>query len=311
MNHMSSTKKSKKQIIKRALSQWQLYALLLPGLICLILFHYVPMYGVSIAFKNLRIGDSLFGGEWVGFMHFERLFTSPKFFTLLKNTLLLSLTQLVVTWPMPIVFALLVHNCISIKIKKITQTFSYMPHLLATVVVVTIIELFVNQETGLINIVTENLGFKAIDFLGEEKWFLPVYIISGIWQTMGSSAVIYIAALSAVDVELIEAATIDGANKLQRMWHIDIPTILPTIVTLTIINFGKVLNVGYEKVLLLQNDLNISVSEIISTYVYKRGLISTDYSYSAAISLFNNVVGLILVIVSNYMAKKATDTSLF
>lgn len=304
-------KNDKKSVLKKVLSQWQLYVLLIPGLLCLLLFHYVPMYGVSIAFKSLKIGDSLFGGEWVGLMHFERLFSSPKFFTLLKNTLVLSLTQLIVTWPIPIVFALLVHNCTSNKIRKVSQTFSYMPHLLATVVVVTIIELFVNRETGLINIVLEKLGNGTIDFLGEEKWFLPVYIISGVWQTMGSSAVIYIAALSAVDVELIEAATIDGANKLQRMWHIDIPTILPTIVTLTIINFGKVLNVGYEKVLLLQNDLNINVSEIISTYVYKRGLISTDYSYSAAISLFNNVVGLILVIVSNRMAKKATDISLF
>lgn len=307
----SQNVRKKKTVFNKMLSQWQLYALLLPGLFCLILFHYVPIYGVSIAFKDLQIGDSLFGGEWVGFKHFEALFTSTKFWTILKNTLTISLVQIIFTWPIPIIFALLVHNCTSKIIRKSTQTFSYMPHLLSTVVVITIIELLTNQETGLINLIANKLGNGTIDFMGESKFFLPLYTLSGVWQGMGSSAVIYIAALSAVDVELIEAATIDGANKLQRIWHIDIPTILPTIITITIINFGKILNVGYEKVLLLQNDLNIDVSEIISTYVYKRGLISTDYSYSAAVSLFNNIVGVILVIVTNRIAKKATDVSLF
>lgn len=300
-----------KQKGKLALSQWQLYVLLLPSLLLLILFHYVPMYGITIAFKDLGIGESLFGGTWVGFKHFERLFRSPNFPVILGNTLKITLTELVLTTPLPIIFALMIHNSSSKHIRKISQTFSYMPHLLATVVVVTIIELFCSPEVGLINIILEKFGMASVDILGSEEAFLPMYIISNAWQGLGSSAVVYIAALSAVDQEQIEAATIDGANKLQRMWHVDIPTIMPTFIMLTIMKFGRVLNVAYEKVLLLQNDLNIGVSEIISTYVYKQGLVSAQYSYSAAVSLFNNLVGLILVITVNKIAKKAADMSLF
>lgn len=269
------------------------------------------MYGVTIAFKDLAIGEDMLGGTWVGFKHFERLFNSPNFPVILKNTLRITLTDLIITTPLPIIFALMIHNSSSRRIRKITQTLSYMPHLLATVVVVTIIELVCRPEVGLINIVIEKLGMEPVDILGNEKAFVPLYIISNIWQGVGSSAVVYIAALSAVDTQLIEAATLDGANKMQRIWHVDIPTIMPTVIMLTIMKFGQILNVGYEKVLLLQNDLNIGASEIISTYVYKQGIISAQYSYSAAVSLFNNVVGLILVIAVNKLAKKFADMSLF
>ena len=308
---MAKQKTVQRRLGKKILSQWQLYVLLLPALFFLILFHYVPMYGVTIAFKDLAIGEDMLGGTWVGFKHFERLFNSPNFPVILKNTLRITLTDLIITTPLPIIFALMIHNSSSRRIRKITQTLSYMPHLLATVVVVTIIELVCRPEVGLINIVIEKLGMEPVDILGNEKAFVPLYIISNIWQGVGSSAVVYIAALSAVDTQLIEAATLDGANKMQRIWHVDIPTIMPTVIMLTIMKFGQILNVGYEKVLLLQNDLNIGASVIISTYVYKQGIISAQYSYSAAVSLFNNVVGLILVIAVNKLAKKFADMSLF
>lgn len=297
--------------VRLALSQWQLYALLLPAFLIQFVFHYIPLYGATIAFKDVAIGDGMFDGVWVGFKHFERFFKSPMFGTVLANTLRLTLVQMVLTTPIPIIFALMIHNSSSKIVRKITQTFSYMPHLLSVVVIVTIVELFCRQEGGLINILLERMGMRPVDFLGREDMFLPVYIISNLWSSMGSSAVIYIAALSAVDVQLTEAATIDGANKLQRMWHVDIPTIMPTFIMLTIMSFGSLLNVGYEKVLLLQNDLNIGVSEIISTYVYKQGIVSSQFGYSQAVSLFNNVVGLIMVLTVNKIAKKTADMSLF
>ena len=188
---------------------------------------------------------------------------------------------------------------------------SYIPYLMSMVVVVSLLELLCNRETGIINVLLQKLGMDSVYFFGENKYFLPMYLISDVWQTMGSSAVIYIAALSAVDPQLVEAAKIDGATKLQRIWYIDLPTIRPTIVILLIMNMGKILSIGYEKVLLMQNDLNLEASEIIGTYVYKSGLVSMQYSFSAAVSLFNNVVGLILLIVANQLAKKATDSALF
>lgn len=307
----AAKEKNKKSVLKRLLSQWQLYVLLAPAAIAMLIFHYVPMYGVTIAFKEVDIGQSIFEGTWVGFEHFKRLFSSDLFGTIFKNTFVISFVQHFILWPLPIIFALLVHNSSSGRIRKFSQTSTYLPHLLSTVVVVTIIELFCNRETGLINVVLQRLGYETVFFQGDTKWFYPMYFISGIWTGLGSGAVIYIAALSAVDVQLIEAATIDGANKLQRMWYIDIPTIMPTMIMLLIMDMGRILSVGYEKVLLMQNDLNLSVTEIIGTYVYKTGLLSADYSFSTAVSLFNNIIGLALVIVANKLAKKFTETSLF
>ena len=303
--------KRKNGTLRSVIQSWQLYVLLLPGLICLVIFHFIPMYGLTIAFKDLRIGDALWEGRWVGLKHFERLFNSSLFTTILKNTLVITFIQNFLLWPLPIIFALLVHNCSVKGIRKFSQTATYLPHLVSMVVVVSIINLFTNQETGLLNILREKFGLEAIYFQGDPKYFLQSYFISGIWSSMGSEAVIYIAALSAVDPDLIEAATIDGASKIKRIWHIDIPTIIPTIVILLILSMGKMLTLGYEKVLLMQNDLNLGVSEIIGTYVYKSGLQGQQYSFSAAVSLFNNVVGLILVIISNRIAKKVTDTGLF
>ncbi len=300
-------KKKQKGILK----QWRLYVLLLPGFLVLIIFHYIPMYGVTMAFKDVYIGQSIFEGTWVGLKHFERLFSSDLFGTIFKNTLVITLTKTLLLWPLPIIFALMVHNCVHKRVRKVTQSISYLPHLMSTVVVVSVIELFCSSETGLINVIFNQLGLEQVYFFGEPKWFLPMYFVSDIWTTLGADAVIYIAALSAVDQECIEAAQIDGASKLQRMWYIDIPTIMPTIILLFIMSIGQVMNLGYEKVLLMQNDLNLGVSEIIGTYVYKNGLQSAQYSFSTAVSLFNNIVGLILVLITNKIAKKAADISLF
>lgn len=296
---------------KKLCSQWQLYVMMAPAMIAMIVFHYIPMYGAVIAFKEVNPGENFLQGRWVGFENFERLFGSDLFTTIFGNTLAISLVEHFLLWPLPIILALLIHNSSSKGIRKFTQTASYLPHLLSMVVVVSIIELMCNQETGIINIVLEKLGQESIFFMGDPKWFRPIFFTSSIWVGLGSSAVVYIAALSSVDPQLIDAAKVDGANKLQRMWHIDLPTIRPTVVILLIMNMGKVLTVGYEKVLLLQNDLNLPVSEIVGTYVYKTGVLGADYGFSTAVSLFNNVVGLVLVIVSNQVAKKFADVSLY
>jgi putative aldouronate transport system permease protein len=303
--------KKKKSVWKRLLSQWQLYVMMAPAILAMIIFHYIPMYGVSIAFREVNLGQTFFEGAWVGLGNFVRLFSSDLFTTVFKNTLIISLVEHFVLWPLPIIFALLVHNARSNKIRKFSQTLSYLPHLLSTVVVVSIIDLMCNRETGIINIILQKIGQEGVFFMGDPNWFRPVYFLSGIWTGMGSSAVVYIAALSSVDPQLIEAATIDGANKLQRMWHIDLTTIRPTIIILLIMNMGKLLSVGYEKVLLMQNDLNLPVSEIVGSYVYKTGVLGADYGFSTAVSFFNNIIGLILVVASNAIAKKYSDVSLF
>lgn len=291
--------------------QMQLFAFLLPGLICTLLFHYVPMYGITIAFKDVHIGQSLWEGTWVGLKHFERLFSSELFGMILKNTVIITVVNNFLLWPLPILFALLVHNSTSNKIRKFSQTTTYLPHLISMVVVINIINLFVNGETGLINIILEKFGMDSIQFMGEEQYFRPIYWISEIWQTLGSNAVIYIAALSSVDVQLEEAAMMDGASKIQRMWYIDLPAIKPTVVVMLIMNMGKMLSLGYEKILLMQNDLNLGVSEILGTYIYKTGLVGGQYSFAAAVNLFQNAIGLVLIIVTNYIAKKVSDISLY
>ena len=319
MSFKKDTKKEEASIIlsprrrklRRFFGNWQLYTMLLPALICLIVFHYIPMYGTTIAFKDIRIGQSFWEGTWVGLKHFKRLFSSELFGTIFKNTLVITFIQNFLLWPLPIIFALIVHNCKYKHLRKTVQTVSYLPHLMSIVVVVSIINLFCSLETGLINVILGNLGVDAIYFMGDSKWFLPMYFVSDVWMNLGANAVIYIAALSAVDPQLIEAARIDGASKLKRIWHIDLPTILPTIILLLIMNMGKVLSLGYERILLMQNDLNLGVSEIVGTYVYKIGLQGSQYSFSTAVSLFNNIVGLLLVIISNRIAKKVANISLF
>ena len=289
----------------------EFYLLMLPGVIITIIFSYMPMYGILMAFQDVKVGQSVSEATWVGWSNFERLFKMRMFRIALENTLTLNIVSLLFSIPMPIILALFLHNSPFHRLKRVTQTASYLPYLVSTVVVVSIINLFCNGENGLINIIISKLGYKKISFFGEPRWVLPLYVISGIWQTNGYNAVIYLAALSTVDSELIEAAMIDGANKRQRMWYIDLQTIKPTIITLMILRVGQLMAMGIDKILLLQTPLNIEASETIVTYVYKTGVVGQQIGFSTAVGLFNNVTNLVLLLLMNFLSRKIAKTSLF
>ena len=289
----------------------ELYIFLLPALAALIIFSYVPMYGVLMAFQDVKIGQAFSFGNWVGMKHFIRFFNTGWFFVTIKNTVFLSLANNFLCWPFPIILALLMHNCISTRLRKIAQTATYLPHLLSIVVVVSILNVFCSGESGLINILLHRLGTERINFFGSPGWVIPLYVISGLWTEMGYSAIVYLAALSAVDGELLEASMIDGAGKLKRIWHIQLPTIAPTVIIMFILNMGKLFAIGADKMLLLQTDLNLSSSEIISTYVYETGYGGAQYGFSTAVGLFQNIVNLILLLIVNTISRKLSDVSIF
>ncbi|MBR3762700.1 MAG: sugar ABC transporter permease [Lachnospiraceae bacterium] len=286
------------------------YLMLLPALVYIILFNYVPMYGLQIAFKDYRVSLGITGSKWVGFKHFITFFNSFNFWDLLTNTLTLSLYRLLVGFPIPI-FVALVINELKGRYKQTIQTILYAPHFLSIVVIAGMIRVMFSMSNGVVNHIIEALGGEPIYFMASEEWFRHLYVWSGIWQEMGWAAIIYIAALAGVDPGLHEAASIDGATRLQRVIHINIPTILPTIIITLILNVGQLISIGHEKVFLLQTELNINASEVISTYVYKKGIINTNYSFSAAVGMFNNVTNVILLIVANQISKRVTKTSLF
>lgn len=290
---------------------WGLYLLMLPAIIIFICFTYMPMYGVIIAFKNFKPAQGIWGSEWVGFKYFERYFSSYMFGNTIKNTLLISIYTIVVTFPLPIFLALMCNQMYAKGFKKFFQVSTYLPHFISTVVMCGMIILFLSPSSGVIPKLCSLVGIQTGDLMGKAEAFSSIYVWTEAWQHVGWDSIMYIAALSAVDPSLYEAAVVDGANKWQKMRYIDIPMLIPTMVTLFILRSGSVMSVGFEKVYLLQNDLNIGASEIISTYLYKMGLQSNQYSYSAAIGLFNNVVNFILLLSVNQIAKKMGDTSLF
>ncbi len=301
----------RKKAIKKTLSNWQLYAMVLPAFLFIILFEYFPMYGVQIAFRDFNFKDGITGSPWVGFDNFSRLFNSYWFPIILKNTIILSGLRLVMGFPLPIIFALMVNEVGNGKVRKWIQTVSYAPHFISTVVMCGMIILLLTPETGLINIFIQLFGGESISFMQDPAMFKWIHVISGIWQGTGWSAIIYFAALSGVDKSLLEAAEIDGANRLQRIWHINLPVLAPTILIQLILSMGSILSVGYQKILLLQNTMNLNASEVISTYVYKVGLQNFQYSFSTATNLFNSVVNCIMLITVNSIVKKLTKTSLF
>ena len=296
---------------KRFRLDWQLYIFLLPAIIYFILFHYIPIYGVQIAFKDFIEVKGITGSPWVGFEHFERFFSSYQFWNLLKNTILLSLYSLLWSFPCPIILAMLLNQVQNSRFKKLVQTVTYAPHFISVVVLVGMLQLFLSPSIGFVNNIIKLLGGDAIPFLSDPKWFRTIYIGSGIWQGTGWGAIIYIAALAGVSPELYDAAKVDGATRFQIIKNIDFPSILPTAVILLIMNAGSIMNVGFQKVFLMQNDQNVRISEVISTYTYKLGLVQTQYSYSAAVGLFNSVVNIILLSIVNFVAKKVTETSLW
>lgn len=296
--------------LKKILSNYQLYLFLLPALIYFIVFHYVPMYGVLIAFKDFVATKGIMGSPWVGFKHFERFFESYQFWTLIKNTLGLSVTQLIVGFPLPIFLALMLNQIRSEKYKRFVQTVVYAPHFISVVVLAGMIYVFFSNN-GLINNLILIFGGEPISFMAKPEWFKPLYIASGVWQETGWAAIIYLAALAGVSPELHEAAVMDGANKWQRIFHVDIPAIMPTAVILLILSVGNIMNIGFEKAYLLQTPMNQPAAEIIPTYVYKMGLQQAQYSFAAAVGLFNSVINLILLVAVNKFAKKLSGTGLW
>ena len=291
---------------------WGLYLLMLPAFVIFFCFTYLPMYGIVIAFKNFRPAQGIMGSQWVGLKYFTQYFNSYQFSSTITNTLIISLYTLVVTFPLPILLALMCNQMYAKKFKKFFQVSTYLPHFISTVVMCGMIIMFLSPTSGIIPRLLSFVGVKTGNLMADPKAFSHIYVWSEVWQQVGWDSIMYIAALSSVDPSLYEAADVDGANKFQKILAVDIPVLVPTMITLFILRCGSLLGVGFEKVYLLQNDLNLSSSEIISTYMYKMGLTGTpQYSYSAAIGLFNNVVNFAMLIIVNTVAKKLGDTSLF
>ena len=305
--------------MKKKYSTWKqykkckyLFLMFIPVILYFVIFCYVPMYGVIISFQDYYPRLGITGSEWVGFKHFEKLFTGRYFFPVLRNTLIISIGKLLFGFPAPIILCLLLNEVRSLKFKKVVQTISYLPHFISTVVMVGIMLILLSPSNGIYGNLARVLGVQnPVNIMGEASAFQHVYVWSDVWQHAGWDSIIYIAALAAVDPSLYEAATVDGASKIQRLWHIDVPFLIPTAVILLIMRAGNVMNLGFEKVYLMQNPLNTSISEVISTYVYKIGMISNQYSLSAAVNLFNTVINFVLLLLVNGFSKKLGDTSLW
>ena len=284
--------------------------MILPALYFLV-FRYIPMGGLVMAFMNYNPIRGFSGSRWVGFANFIRFFRSFFFGTLIWNTFSISLYQLIFGFPIPIILAISINEAVSKRLKKTVQMVTYAPYFISTVVMVSIIIQFLSPHYGIINFLLSKVGVGPINFMGISSYFKTIYVVSGIWQGMGYSSIVYIAALSAIDPQITEAAIVDGASKFKRIIYIDIPFLMPTAITLLILNAGRIMNIGFEKIFLMQNPMNLNTSEIISTYVYKIGLINTDYSLATAIGLFNSVINLVLILIVNKLAKKYSEVGLF
>lgn len=297
--------------LKKLLGSWQLYLFVLPTLIYLALFQYAPMYGIQLAFKYYNPADGIWNSPWIGFENFERLFGSYYFLRLIRNTVFLNLYNLVVGFPFPILLALIMNELRNEKFKKGVQTALYAPHFVSVVVVVGILQCFFNTSNGLVNLTLKALGMEEVPFLASADIFPSLYVFSGLWQNAGWNSIIYIAALAGVDPQLHEAAQIDGASRFKRIIHINIPSLLPTATILFILEAGKMMNVGFEKVFLMQNAMNKETAEVISTFVYTQGLVNMEYGFSTAVGLFNNVINIALLLIFNAISKKVNESSLF
>lgn len=287
-----------------------LYLLVLPVMIFYLLFHYLPMYGAIISFENYKPSLGILGSQWVGIKHFKDFFTGHYFGSLLLNTLRISFSTLLFSFPAPIILALLINELKSASFAKIVQNITYMPYFISVVVICGLITNF-TMDTGVVNYILSFFGFEPKTLLNYPQYFVPIYVVSDIWQSVGWNSIIYLAALSAVDPSLYESAMLDGANRFQQILHITLPSIAITIVTMLLLRVGNILNVGYEKILLLYNDSNMSVADIISTYVYRKGLIDLSWSFSSAVGLFNSAINLIFLIGANKISKKLADISLW
>jgi putative aldouronate transport system permease protein len=301
-----------KKVLISVMRDYQLWLMILPAIIIIFVFNYIPMYGVQLAFRDFDFLKGLTGGAWAGLKYFKQYFNSPMFFTTIRNTFVIAATFTVFGFPAPIIMAILFNQVKWDKAKRFLQTAVYIPYFISTVVMVAIIVTLCSPNNGIISHALKAVGFikQNINLIGNNSTFVPLYVISGIWQSCGWSSIIYFAALSSVDTQIYDAAKIDGAGRLRIIWHIELVALIPTIVILLILTMGNILTVGFEKVFLMQNTLNISVSEVISTYTYKIGLQSNQFSLGSAIGLFNTAVNFTFLTLTNFIAKKTSSIDL-
>ncbi|MFD2656590.1 ABC transporter permease [Gracilibacillus thailandensis] len=300
----------KATILNTLRRDYQLWLMILPAIICVIIFNYIPMYGIQLAFREYDFTAGLTGGDWAGLKYFEQFINSHLFWDLIRNTLLISITTIVVGFPAPIALALLVNQIRWKRGKRILQTTVYLPHFISIVVLVGLLNVMLSPNTGVIGLLLAKLGVEG-NLLASVKAFVPIYVLSDVWQHVGWNSIIYLAALAAVDPQLYDAAKIDGANKWQIIRNVEIPAIIPTIIILLILNMGTVISTGFEKIFLMQNSLNLPISEVIETYVYKTGIVSNQFSYAAAIGLFNTMINFMMLVIVNTIAKKVARISLW
>lgn len=302
---------NKKKLKYRILNNWQLYLLLLPVLIYYVVFHLAPMYGVLIAFKDYLPGQAIMSSSgWVGLKHFRNFFESFYFERLLWNTISIRLFQIAIGFPAPIILAIMLNEIGNNKFHKAIQNLTFIPHFFSTVVIVSMLQLFC-QSTGLFNVIRGSLGLDSILFLQKPEFFKPLFVYSGVWQNMGWNAMIYLGALAAIDPTFYEAASIDGASRLRKIVSITVPCLLPTILIMLIMNLGSLMNVGFDKAILMQNDLNKQASDIISTFVYQRGILKGDYGFATAVDLFNSIINVIMLGMSNKLSKVVSGRGLW
>lgn len=302
-------KPDKKNKIKSA--NWQFWLIIALPCIYAFIFAYVPMGGILMAFEDYSVKKGIFGSDWVGMKHFVRFLTTTSSIKIIKNTLILGVYTLVVNFPIPILLAIGVNEIRSVKYKKFVQMITYAPYFISAVVLVGMMMQMMDLRTGIINVLLQKIGIDPVNFFGDVKLFRHLYVWSGVWQTAGYSAIIYIAALAGVSPELKEAAVVDGASRIKRIIHVDLPAIIPTIVIMLIFNCGNIVNIGIDKVLLMQNSMNADVSEVISTFVYKVGVVNADFGFSTAAGLFQSIVSFVLLVAVNQISKKVTETSLW
>lgn len=303
-----------RRTLRKMRSQWQLYLLLLLPLAYLLIYHYYPMLGLQIAFKKFKLKDGIWGSQWVGLAQFSKFVNSYMFARVMKNTFTISLYSIIAGFPIPIIFALMLNSMRSVRFKKVVQTVTYMPHFISTVVLVGMIFQIFSPISGLYGSVMKTLtGQVPEDLLASPAAFTHLYVWSGVWQQFGWGSIVYVAALAGISEELHEAAQIDGADRFHRLWHIDLPGILPTVIIMLILRCGQVMSIGFEKAYLMQNDLNLRASEIIATYEYKTALAAQkpDFSLSTAVGMFNSVINMILIVSVNALARRLGDTSLW
>ena len=301
------TKERRSEFFKMLKKHRMFYLFLLPAVVMVFLFSYMPFWGILIAFKDFKMARGIMGSEWVGLEHFRKLFSDPNFYRVLKNTLIIGISTLLTTFPVTIIFTILVNEILNTKFKKVVQTVTYLPHFLSWVVVGTFAYQILSPSSGIVNTILVNLGIldKSVYFMAQPNMFVPIYLIVNLWKGTGYSIVVYLAVISGIDTEQYEAVSIDGANRFQKILYVTLPAMLPTICVMLILNIGTIITVGFDPIFNLYNDATYQTADVISTFVYRKGMVDAQFDYSTAVGLFQNVVSLTLVLLSNWFARKA------